>query len=89
MTEAADTWAVQDAKSRFSELLDRCRTEGPQTVTRRGTETAVVVSIEEWRRLQQRDRPSLKQLLLSDSGRTDHLVAGRGLGPRRPTEAFE
>ncbi len=89
MADAAHTWAVQDAKSRFSELIERCRTDGPQTVTKRGAETAVVVSIDEWRRLQQRDRPTLKQLLLSDSARTDELVRDRDLGPLRPGGEFE
>jgi antitoxin Phd len=41
------TWPVQDAKARFSELLDACLSEGPQVVTRRGTETAVLVTIAE------------------------------------------
>ena len=45
------TWPVQDAKARFSEFLDACLTEGPQMVTRRGTETAVLVPIQAWRRL--------------------------------------
>ena len=44
-------WPVQDAKARFSELLEASVKEGPQMVTRRGVETAVVVPIEEWRRL--------------------------------------
>ena len=47
------TWPVQDAKARFSEFLDACLTEGPQMVTRRGTEAAVLVPIQAWRRLQQ------------------------------------
>ena len=38
-------WPVQDAKARFSELLDACVAEGPQVVTRRGAETAVLVPI--------------------------------------------
>jgi antitoxin Phd len=45
------TWQVQDAKARFSELLDATLNEGPQMVTRRGVEAAVLVPIEEWRRL--------------------------------------
>ncbi|MFM7547437.1 MAG: type II toxin-antitoxin system Phd/YefM family antitoxin [Cyanobacteriota bacterium] len=45
-------WPVQHAKARFSELLDACQREGPQVVSRRGTETAVLVPIEQWRRLQ-------------------------------------
>jgi prevent-host-death family protein len=48
------SWSVQDAKARFSELLETSVKEGPQIVTKRGVETAVLVPIEEWRRLQQR-----------------------------------
>ena len=45
------SWPVQDAKARFSEVLDLCQTEGPQVVTKRGAEAAVLVPIAEWRRL--------------------------------------
>ena len=38
-----NTWPVQDAKARFSELLTACLTDGPQMVTKRGTEAAVLV----------------------------------------------
>jgi prevent-host-death family protein len=76
-------WPVQDAKARFSELLDACVSKGPQLVTRRGTETAVLVPIDEWRRLQAAARPSLKQLLLSDEARTETLVPPRGRAHRR------
>ena len=48
------TWQVQDAKARFSELLKTSLTEGPQIVTRRGVEAAVLVPIDEWRRLEKR-----------------------------------
>jgi len=44
-------------------------------VTRRGTEAAVLVPVQEWRRLQSAARPSLKQLLLSDQARIDMSVA--------------
>ncbi|WP_295401484.1 type II toxin-antitoxin system Phd/YefM family antitoxin [uncultured Thiocystis sp.] len=81
-------WPVQVAKARFSELLDVCVSEGPQVVTRRGTETAVLVPIDEWRRLQSSARPSLKQLLLTDSARTDHLVPERGKARRRQAIAL-
>lgn len=77
------TWPVQDAKARFSELLEACITDGPQLVTRRGAEAAVLVPVEEWRRLSATARPSLKQLLLSDAGRTDVLTPPRGAGRRR------
>lgn len=77
------TWPVQDAKARFSEFLDRCLTEGPQMVTRRGAEAAVLVPADEWRRLQAVARPSLKELLLSPLGRTDTLTPARGKARRR------
>ena len=40
-------WPVQHAKVRISELLDACQREGPQVVSRRGTEAAVLVPIEQ------------------------------------------
>jgi prevent-host-death family protein len=80
------TWPVQDAKARFSEFLNACLLEGPQMVTRRGTEAAVLVSVQEWRRLQSAGRLSLKELLLSDQARTDLVVAPRGQAKRRPVE---
>jgi len=80
------TWSVQDAKARFSEFLDTCLSEGPQMVTKRGAETAVLVPVEEWRRLQSAARPSLKQLLLSDSARAELILPTRGQGKRRSVE---
>ena len=55
-------------------------------VTRRGTEAAVLVSVQEWQRLQSAARPSLKELLLSDQARTDLVVAPRGQAKRQPVE---
>jgi antitoxin Phd len=52
------SWPVQDAKARFSELLERCLREGPQLVTKRGAETAVLVPMDQWRRIQQSARPT-------------------------------
>lgn len=77
------TWPVQDAKARFSEFLDACLASGPQMVTRRGTEAAVLVPAAEWKRLQAAARPSLKELLLADTGRTECLVPPRGKARRR------
>jgi prevent-host-death family protein len=78
-----NTWPVQDAKSRFSELLEACVNEGPQLVTRRGAETAVLIHISEWQRLNNAARPSLKSLLLSDIGRSDFELPPRGTAKRR------
>jgi antitoxin Phd len=65
------SWSVQDAKARFSEFLETCLSEGPQIVTKRGAETAVLVPLEDWKRLQQSARPSLKELLLRETPRAD------------------
>ena len=43
-------WALQDAKARFSELVRKAKTEGPQRITVHGREEVVVVSVEEYRR---------------------------------------
>jgi prevent-host-death family protein len=47
-------WTVAEAKARFSELLERVRSSGPQTITRHGRTAAIVVSAEEWERKTQR-----------------------------------
>lgn len=82
------SWPVQDAKARFSEFLDACLSEGPQMVTRRGAEAAVLIPVSEWRRLQAAARPSLKELLLSDQARTELLVPPRGKARRRTPETL-
>lgn len=43
-------WPVAEAKARFSEMIDRALSEGPQTITRSGRRTVIVVSAEEWER---------------------------------------
>lgn len=78
------SWPVQDAKARFSELLATCVREGPQIVTRRGEETAVLVPIEHWRRLSRNGRPTLKELLLTEAARGDLDLPPRGAARRRP-----
>jgi len=72
-----DTWKVQDAKARFSELLDASIERGPQIVTRRGVEAAVLVPIKQWRSLEARAKPTLKDVLLAPGARTEVLVPTR------------
>lgn len=43
-------WTVADAKARFSEVLERAETHGPQTITRRGRKAVIIVSAREWER---------------------------------------
>ena len=80
-------WQVQDAKARFSELLDESLKNGPQVVTRRGVETAVLVSIHDWRRLQEAGKPDWKDVLLGDGPRFEIPPPARGkLRSRKPVE---
>ena len=44
------TWSVADAKAKFSEVVEKAKSEGPQTITRNGRKAAVIVSVEEWER---------------------------------------
>jgi antitoxin Phd len=78
------SWQVQEAKARFSEFLEASLKKGPQVVTRRGVEAAVLVPIKEWRRLQRAARPTLKQLLLAPEPRFEDLVRPRVLKRRSP-----
>jgi prevent-host-death family protein len=47
------SWQLQEAKARFSEFVNDALTKGPQVVTRRGVEQAVLVPIAEWRQMQE------------------------------------
>ena len=76
-------WQVQDAKARFSEFLDASLRDGPQVVTRRGIEAAVLVPIDEWRRLKHAARPTLKELLLAPDSRFEVSIRKRGAFRRR------
>jgi prevent-host-death family protein len=57
-------WQLQEAKQRFSEIVRQAHDDGPQVVTRHGEEVAVVVSIEEYRRLTG-SKPDFKDFLRS------------------------
>lgn len=82
------SWQLQDAKARFSEFLNAALTKGPQVVTRRGVDTAVLVPIDEWRRMQQSSRPNIKELLLGPGPRFDNIVPKRVKWKRRPPIDF-
>ena len=78
-------WPVQHAKARFAELLDTCLKEGPQLVTRRGQQAAVLVPMRQRQRLAQAAKPTLKDLLLSDIARTELQIPSHD--KRRPRAA--
>ena len=44
-------WQLQDAKNKFSQVVDEALKQGPQIITKHGIETAVVVSYEEYRKM--------------------------------------
>jgi antitoxin Phd len=82
-------WQLQDAKARFSELIEDTLARGPQVVTRRGIDTAVVVSFDEWRRLNERSGRTWKDVLLGDGPRFDLPLPKRGIHKSRKSPVFD
>ena len=72
------SWPVQDAKARFSELLETSLAEGPQLVTKHGKAAAVLVPIRQWDALQTTGKRALKQVLLDARAPTEIAVPARG-----------
>jgi prevent-host-death family protein len=77
------SWPVQDAKARFSEMLETCLKEGPQIVTKRGADAAVLVPAKDWQRLMRSAKPTLKTLLLTNDARGELNAPQRGGRHRR------
>jgi prevent-host-death family protein len=81
-------WQVHQAQTQFSELLDATINEGPQVVAQDGEEMAVLVPIDEWKRLQA-TRPALKDVLLQTSpGIDDMMIPERGHWRHREPPEF-
>jgi antitoxin Phd len=76
------SWPVQDAKARFSEMLETCLNEGPQLITKRGADAAVLVPVKDWQLMKRAAKSTLKELLLADVARGELNVPERG-GRRR------
>lgn len=72
------TWPVQDAKARFSELLETSLAEGPQVVTKHGKAAAVLVAIRQWEALQATGKRTLKQLMLDRTVIAELVIPPRG-----------
>jgi prevent-host-death family protein len=80
-------WLLQDAKARFSELVRRARSDGPQLVTVRGREEVVVVAADEFRRLQGgRTGAALVAAMQASPYREIELAPSRGRAPVRDVE---
>ena len=87
-------WQLQEAKQRFSRLVDLAEEEGPQVVTRHGAEVAVVLAATAYRDLVSQARPSFKDVLLRGSGVEDDdggalldALPPRGRWRAKPPEA--
>jgi prevent-host-death family protein len=80
----ARVWQLQEAKNKLSEVIERALREGPQVISRRGKETAVVLSVEEYSR-RRGPKSSLSEFFLTSPlrGTKLHLErdndAGRGV----------
>lgn len=59
-----NTWQVQEAKARFSELMEKAAEDGPQVITKHGKNKAVLLDYETYERLSTR-KPSLVDILMS------------------------
>jgi prevent-host-death family protein len=87
---ADDSWSLAEAKAKFSEVVERARSEGPQRVTRNGKPAVVVVSEADWEEASGR-RGSFIEALLDPAARvlTDeeaHTLFSRDPAPGRPID---
>jgi prevent-host-death family protein len=79
---SAENWPIAEAKAHFSRLVEQAVTEGPQTVTRNGRPTAVVVSVQEWERKTRRT-DDLATFFASSPLRGSGLTVERDTDPPR------
>ena len=82
---AAHNWTVAEAKAKLSEVIDRAQSDGPQTITRNGRKTAVVIAADEWERKTRR-RGNLAEFFASSPLRGSRLKLDRLPGKVRKAE---
>lgn len=78
----SDVWSVAEAKAKFSEVIERAKTDGPQRVTKNGRDAVVVVSADEWDR-SDASRGSLFDVLQKAQLEDGELVIERHPEPLR------
>ena len=86
------TWTVEDAREDFDAVLRASETEGPQIVSESGKAVAVLLPIEQWRRMEERPKPdheAFKKLLMAPQSRAENLAAPHNMStelesPQRP-----
>ena len=87
------TWTIEDAREDFDAVLRASETEGPQIVSKSGKAAAVLLHIEQWRRMEERPKPdheAFAKLLMAPEPRTENLAAPRVRPTNlRPPPTFE
>jgi len=71
------TWQIQEAKARFSEVIENAQTDGPQTITRHGKARAVVLSAREYEALARKAEPDFKHFLLREGPKFEDFEIAR------------
>lgn len=79
------TWSVAEAKARFSEVIDKAQSDGPQTITRSGKKAVVIVSAQEWERKTRR-KGNLAEFLLASPLRGSGIEIKRLKGRLRTVD---
>ncbi|MHC1771645.1 MAG: type II toxin-antitoxin system Phd/YefM family antitoxin [Flexilinea sp.] len=78
-------WQLQDAKSKFSEVVERAMAQGVQIVTRRGKKTVVIIPFEEYEKLTHQ-RGNLTEFLMSSPFASSELPIDRDKNMPRKIE---
>jgi prevent-host-death family protein len=79
----AATWTVAEAKARLSEVIERARSGGPQTITKNGRTAVVVVDAEEWERKARRSGNLAEFFAVSPLRKSGLKIKRSKEGPRK------
>lgn len=82
-------WQLEEAESRFREMLTESDAHGPIIIVKDGVKVGVLLPFEHWQRLELRAGPDIKQVLLAPEPRTENLVPPRWDFPMRPPPVFD
>ena len=82
---STQTWTVAEAKAKFSELIERAKSEGPQTITKHGRTTAVIVAADQWEKRSER-KGSLAEFFMASPLRGSGIKIKRLRGGLRRVE---
>lgn len=76
-----NVWQLQEAKNKFSRLVEKARSDGPQIVTKHGKESVVILAVEEYKKLKKKG-PDLVTFFRTSplSGETLDLTRDKGAG---------